>query len=139
MKECKDFYDTLRENLQNFRGKYDSYIDFGPDLFKLLVDLLDKEGVLSKHKILINAALAYYVAPKDVIPEDIYGPFGYIDDIYICVYVLKRLEEDLGQDFLVKYWEGEGDLKEVIDECYTKSKEVIKDKADEILGYVGLK
>ena len=139
MKECKDFYDTLRENLQNFRGKYDSYIDFGPDLFKLLVDLLDKEGVLSKHKFLINAALAYYVAPKDVIPEDIYGPFGYIDDIYICVYVLKRLEEDLGQDFLVKYWEGEGDLKEVIDECYTKSKEVIKDKADEILGYVGLK
>ena len=139
MKECKDFYDTLRENLQNFRGKYDSYIDYGPDLFKLLVTLLDEDKVTSKQRALINAALAYFIAPKDVIPEEIYGPFGYIDDIFICVYVLKELEKQLTYEFLVKFWEGEAELKEVLDECYTKSKEVVRDKTEDILKYVGLK
>ena len=36
----------------------------------------------------ISAAIAYYVAPDDIIPEEIYGPYGYIDDIFISVYVL---------------------------------------------------
>lgn len=138
MKKCKDFYDTLRENLQNFRGKYDSYIDYGPDLFKLLVDLLEEEKVKKEHKIFINAALAYYIAPKDIIPEEIYGPFGYADDIYLCAYVLKKLEESLGFEILTKLWTGEHELREVINECFEKSKEVIKDKEKEILNYIGL-
>jgi uncharacterized membrane protein YkvA (DUF1232 family) len=139
MKEVKDFYDTLRENLQNFRGKYDSYIDYGPELFKLLVDLLGEEKVDSEGRKLINAALAYYIAPKDVIPEEIYGPFGYVDDIFVCIYVIKLLEKKFGYDLLVEYWDGESELKAVVDECYEKSKEVVKDEIDEILKYVGLK
>ncbi len=139
MEQCKDFYDTLRENLQNFRGKYDSYIDYGPDLFKLLVTLLENEKVTREQKTLINAALAYYIAPNDIIPEEIYGPFGYVDDIFICVYVLKELEKELGYKLLHELWDGEGELKEVVDECYEKSNEVVKDKIDDILKYVGLK
>jgi len=139
MKEFKDFYDTLRENLQNFRGEYDGYIDYGPELYKLLVNLLGDKKVKPKQRLLISAALAYFIAPLDVIPEEIYGPFGYVDDIFICVYVLKKLDKELGFDFLVKHWEGEDELKEVLDECYNKSKEVVKDKVNEILLYVGLK
>jgi len=139
MGQVKDFYDTLRENLQNFRGKYDSYIDHGPDLFKLLVNLLDEEEVKIKERQLINAALAYYVAPKDIIPEEIYGPFGYVDDIFICVYVLKELEKEIGHEKLEEYWEGEDELNEVIKECLEKSSEVIRGKEDDILKYVGLK
>ena len=40
----KDFYDTLIENLETYTGEYESFIDYGPDLFKLLCDLLNSDG-----------------------------------------------------------------------------------------------
>jgi len=51
----------------------------------------------------------------------------------------KLLEKKFGYDLLVEYWDGESELKAVVDECYEKSKEVVKDEIDEILKYVGLK
>lgn len=39
----KDFYDTLLDNLDSYSGEYASFIDCGPNLFKLLCNLLDHE------------------------------------------------------------------------------------------------
>ena len=39
----KDFYCTLIENLENYDGEYASFIDCGPNLFRLLCDLLDED------------------------------------------------------------------------------------------------
>ena len=75
----KDFYDTLVENLETYSGEYESFIDYGPSLFKLLCDLLNS-GVDHSLKLPICGAIAYYVTPDDVIPENVYGPYGYIDD-----------------------------------------------------------
>ncbi len=83
--------------------------------------------------------LAYYVAPFDIIPEQIYGPYGYIDDIYVCAYVIKDIAQELGYDYLENLWEGDEDLEIVVNECYDKSEEILEDKVDDVLGYVGLK
>lgn len=135
----KDFYDVIKENLDEYEGTYDDFINHGPDLFKLLTEVLNEKKVKSDIRLKISAALAYYVAPFDIIPESIYGPFGYVDDIYVCLYVLKEIEDELGYEFLEDIWEGENVLKEVMDECYEKSKDVVEDKIDLILEYVGLK
>lgn len=135
----KDFYDLIKENLDSFRGEYESFIDYGPDLFKLLVDILNDRNVVPDIRIKINAALAYYVAPFDIIPEQIYGPHGYIDDIYVCAYVIKDIAQHLGYDYLETHWEGDESLEIVIDECYDRSENILEDKVDEVLGYVGLK
>ena len=63
---------------------------------------------------------------------------GYIDDIFISVYVLKDIEDDLGFGNLESMWEGNQDLKIAMDECYDHSKEILGDKVDEIIKYVGL-
>lgn len=34
--DFKDFYDTLKDNLDSYEEEYDSFIDYGPDLYKLL-------------------------------------------------------------------------------------------------------
>ncbi len=86
----KDFYDTLIENLETYAGEYESFIDYGPDLFKLLCDLLNTDVDYSL-KLPICGAIAYYVAPDDIISEQIYGPYGYIDDIYLSSHVLKMV------------------------------------------------
>ena len=137
--QFKDFYDILRENLDSYRGEYERFVDYGPDLFRLLTEILNQKSVKSDIRLKVSAALAYYVAPFDIIPEQIYGPHGYIDDVFICVYVIKDVADELGYDFLDNIWDGEEELDEVVEECYSESTKILKDKAREILSYVGLK
>lgn len=136
--EFKDFYCTLLENLENYDGEYASFIDCGPNLFKLLCDLLD-EDIDRESRLEINAAISYYVVPMDVVPEQIYGPYGYIDDIFISSYVLKKIAEKYSYDLLQEVWENDSDIEAVIDDCYEKSFDVLEDEQIEaILYYVGL-
>lgn len=137
--DFKDFYDVLRENLNDYDGEYEDFINYGPDLFKLLTEVLNEKEVTADIRLKISAAIAYYVVPFDIIPETIYGPDGYIDDIFVCIYVLKEIEEKMGYEFLEELWEGEKELQDVIDESYEKSKDAVEDKIDHILKYVGLK
>lgn len=139
MAEFKDFYDTLIENLNSFEGDYASFIDCGPNLFNLLCDLLSQKEIKKDMRLEISAAIAYFVAPDDIIPEEIYGPYGYIDDIFISVYVLKFLAEKYSFDFLQEAWDFGNDVEEVIEDCYEKSLESLTDEQIEaILFYVGL-
>jgi uncharacterized membrane protein YkvA (DUF1232 family) len=135
----KDFYDVIRENLDSYDGHYDSFIDYGPDLFRLLTEILNEKSIGPKIRLKVCAAIAYYVAPFDIIPETIYGPNGYIDDIYVCTYVLKEIESDKGIEFLETIWEGNNNLKDVLEEAYSKSKIVVDDHIGDILKYIGLK
>ena len=134
----KDFSDTLRENLSSFEGYYASFIDCGPNLFSLLCNILDDKLINTQLRLEISAAVAYYVIPNDVIPEEIYGPYGYIDDIFIAVFVLRKVADKFGYEFLEKYWDHDEDLKKIMDNCYDNSLELLGDKTYSILSYVGL-
>ena len=138
MSEFKDFYDTLIENLEGYEGEYAYFINCGPNLFNLLCDLLSQKKIGREMRLEISAAIAYYVAPDDIIPEEIYGPYGYIDDIFVSVYVLRKVAKEFGYDFLQNLWKHETDVKEVMDDCYDNSLELLEDKVHDILAYVGL-
>ena len=132
----KDFYDTLVDNLENYAGEYESFIDYGPRLFKLLCDLLNSD-IDQSLRLPICGAIAYYVTPDDVIPESIYGPYGYIDDIYLSSYVLKLVAEKHGWELIQDL--STPDIEEVIGECESKSLEVLNDEEiKSILNYCGL-
>ena len=132
----KDFYDTLIDNLENYSGEYESFIDYGPELFKLLCELLNSD-IDNSLRLPICGAIAYYVTPEDVIPEQIYGPYGYVDDIYISSYVLKMVAEKHGYEFLQQYFDG--DIEAIINKCEEKSLEILKDdEIKSIISYVGL-
>lgn len=138
MSEFKDFYDTLIENLEGYEGEYAYFINCGPNLFNLLCDLLSQKEISRELRLEISAAIAYYVAPDDIIPEEIYGPYGYIDDIFVSVYVLRKVAREFGYDFLQNLWKHETDVKEVMDDCYDNSLELLEDKVHAVLSYVGL-
>lgn len=134
----KDYFDVLSDNLSSYDGDYASFIDHGPNLYKLLTDVLNEDNINSDLRLEVSAAIAYYVIPMDVIPENIYGPYGYIDDIFISAYVIKKMADNLGYEILEKYWIGTENLETVVDECYNRSLEVLENKTDDILKYVGL-
>ena len=138
MSEFKDFYDTLIENLEGYEGEYAYFINCGPNLFNLLCGLLSQKEISREMRLEISAAIAYYVAPDDIIPEEIYGPYGYIDDIFVSVYVLRKVAKEFGYDFLQNLWKHETDVKEVMDDCYDNSLELLEDKVHAVLSYVGL-
>ena len=138
MAEFKDFYDTLIENLNSFEGDYASFIDCGPNLFNLLCDLLSQKEIKKDMRLDISAAIAYFVAPDDIIPEEIYGPYGYIDDIFISVYILRKVADEFGYDYLQNLWKHDSNVKEIMDDCYDNSLELLEDKVYPILVYVGL-
>ena len=132
----KDFYDTLLDNLENYTGEYESFIDYGPALFKLLCDLLNSD-VDKSLRLPICGAIAYYVTPDDVISEQVYGPYGYIDDIYISSYVLRMVAEKHGYDFIQQY--SSEDIEEIINECESKSLEILsEDEIKSIIEYIGI-
>ena len=136
--EFKDFYDILFDKLNSFDEDYDSFIDYGPNLYKLLCDCLNSPKLNSELRLNISAAIAYYVVPMDVIPEQIYGPYGYIDDIYISVFVLRKVAHELGYDFLQELWSNDEDVENIIEICFKETVEVLEDKVEDILTYVGL-
>ena len=132
----KDFYDTLIENLECYAGEYESFIDYGPVLFKVLCDLLNCD-VDKSLRMPICGAIAYYVTPDDIIPEQVYGPYGYIDDIYLSSHVLKMVADTHGYELIESV--SSSDIENIIDECESKSLEVLSDEEiKSVLDYVGL-
>ncbi|MEA4956569.1 hypothetical protein SDC9_07704 [bioreactor metagenome] len=138
--EFKDFYIALQENLDSYNGEYAPFIDYGPELFKLLCDILDDKRISADLRLKISAGISYYVVPMDVIPETIYGPYGYIDDIYLTVYVLKEVTKIHGYELLEQFWHSGEKISDVMDICFEKSKEVLEEsQINDILNYVGLR
>jgi uncharacterized membrane protein YkvA (DUF1232 family) len=85
----------------------------------------------------ICGAIAYYVTPDDVISEQIYGPYGYIDDIYLSSYVLKMVASHHGYDFIKSYSTDE--IESIINECERKSLEILsEEEIKHIIDYIGL-
>ena len=133
----KDFYDTLLENLDTYAGEYEGFIDYGPVLFKLLCDLLNSD-IDTSLRLPICGAIAYYVTPEDIIPEQEFGPYGYIDDIYLSAHILKIVGEKHGYDFIQSNTQTH-DIENIINECEDKSLEVLNDdEVKRILDYIGI-
>ena len=83
-----------------------SYIAELPRFLKLLWGLIRDSRVDIVDKLLVAGAIAYILAPIDVIPDFI--PFlGEVDDIYLLVLSLRRLIQNAGRSVLAAHWAGD--------------------------------
>ncbi|WP_159429495.1 YkvA family protein [Marinitoga hydrogenitolerans] len=51
--------------------------------------------------------LSYIILPLDIIPEALLGPIGYIDDLYIGLYFLNIILNELPKEKIYAYWKGD--------------------------------
>jgi uncharacterized membrane protein YkvA (DUF1232 family) len=137
--DFKGYYEYLKSELDRYRGTYDEYIFYLPEIFKLLCDLLN-EDIDKKYRLMISSALGYFVAPKDIIHEEVYGPKGFVDDLFLCCYVLDKVKKKYGPEFLSKHWEHSKDFEKVFNLAYKSSTKVVEDEKlkQKIFKYVGL-
>ena len=84
-----------------------------PNLVKLGYRLLRDPRVPVKHKAFLGGALAYLVAPFDVIPDFI--PFiGRADDLLMLAFALNAMFEAAGETIVHEHWDGTGDVLELV-------------------------
>jgi uncharacterized membrane protein YkvA (DUF1232 family) len=132
------FDELLREEIAAYEGRHDDLIYLAPEFYRLLTRLLDDPQLRLRLRPLIASAIAYFILPADIIPEELYGPYGYVDDIWLCAYVADVVRRQVGDEaILVENWEGEAPILPLIREVLDKEGDLIGDERDRILWYTG--
>ena len=138
--DFKGYYEYLKYELDKYRGDFDEYIFYLPEFYKLLCDLLN-EDIEKKYRIMIACALGYFVAPKDMINDEVYGPKGYVDDLFLCCYILTKIRDKYGSSFVSALWGDKNNFETVFEKAFSESSRIIEDEKSKktILQYLGLK
>jgi uncharacterized membrane protein YkvA (DUF1232 family) len=134
----KNFDILLEQDIASYEGRHDDLIYQTPALYRLLTRLVDDKRLPGRLRPLIACAIAYFVLPADVIPEEIYGPYGYADDIWLCAWAADCVRRELGGDeILTENWDGEAPLIELLVDILAHETDLIADQRDKILWYTG--
>jgi len=111
------FYLKLRQNITewledntNLDNKWREYILIVPDIFYLLIKLVQDPDVPQNKKIKLIASIAYFISPFDIMPEAILGPVGYLDDLALASYVLNDLVNSIDPHIIKRNWVGDVDI-----------------------------
>ena len=103
------FLDSLKRVLVRFKDA-----GFGIKFIKNLPKVADyfshkNVSILGKSKVLLSfiVTLIYFVFAIDVIPEVLFGPIGFLDDIFVIIWMIGIVNEELSkysgpQDFSSK-------------------------------------
>ena len=113
-KEHEDFYKKIRAQIADFlekkNFKYADVLLLAPDFFHLMVKLSLDKRVPQEKKVKLVAAILYFISPIDFLPEMIFGPVGYMDDLALAAYVLNDFINTGDLDILYEHWAGESDI-----------------------------
>jgi len=134
----KHFDKLLEEDIAIYEGRHDDLIYQAPALYRLLVRLLDDPRLPYRLRSSVVAAIAYFILPADVIPEEIEGPYGYVDDIFLCALMADRLGKEMGNyNILLENWDGEAPLLPLIEDILSQEAVLIGEDRKKILNYIG--
>jgi uncharacterized membrane protein YkvA (DUF1232 family) len=134
----KRFDKLLEEEVSSYKGKNMELITQAPALYRLMTRLLDDKALPSHLSQLVIAAIAYFILPGDIIPEDKYGPIGFVDDIFLCAFVADQIrKETASDDILVRNWDGKTSIISLVKEILSSEDKLIGDKKQTILEYIG--
>ncbi|MFZ3149391.1 MAG: DUF1232 domain-containing protein [Methanothrix sp.] len=134
----KRFDAILEEDISGYDGEFSQLIHQAPALYKMMTRLLDDQALPRSMSQLVIAAIAYFILPGDIIPEEKYGPIGYVDDIYLCAFVANEVtKESASPDILARNWDGKVPVNALIREILDREKELIGNKKDHIMQYIG--
>ncbi len=132
LKKANDFYELLREKITKWalekggeKGlKTAEILLLAPDLFMLLIRLLQDSRTPVNQKVWIGIGITYFISPLDLMPEAILGPFGYLDDVVLAVFIVNKILNSHKQ-LVLENWSGKGDVLTIIQEVSAKAEELV--------------
>jgi uncharacterized membrane protein YkvA (DUF1232 family) len=112
----RDFYQKLRARVSEWAAGKDlktnkaaSFVLAAPDLFHLCCKLLTDPRTPAKSKITLGAVIAYFISPIDLMPEAVFGPLGFVDDVAFAALAIDKLVDSVGEEVIQEHWAGEAD------------------------------
>jgi uncharacterized membrane protein YkvA (DUF1232 family) len=136
--DLKRFDAILEKDISGYDGEFSQLIAQAPALYRMMTKLLDDRALPRSMSPLVIAAIAYFILPGDIIPEEKYGPAGYVDDIYLCAFIANEVtKESASPDILARNWDGNVPIATLVKEILDREKELIGDKKDRIMQYIG--
>ncbi len=134
----KRFDVLLEEDISGYKGELSDLISNAPALYRLMTRLLDDPALPRDMSQLVIAAIAYFILPEDIIPEDKYGARGYVDDLFLCAFVADKVMKETGsEEILVRNWDGKVPAVPLIKDILNREKELLGDKKEDIMQYIG--
>ncbi len=131
----QDFYQKMRTDvrtwLQSKTGKssqWSEYVLLAPDLFHLLAKLALDKDVPPSEKAKIAGALAYFVSPIDLIPEALFGPIGYLDDVALAAFVINSIMKNSDPAIVTRHWAGEQNILELVQQIVDVGSDMLGNK-----------
>ncbi|MEE8519900.1 MAG: DUF1232 domain-containing protein [Gemmatimonadota bacterium] len=134
----RDFTQVVKENVGEYRGWFSSAVRWAPIFAATLMALSQDPRIQQRHRTMVNAAIAYFVAPDDAVPEDKYGPYGYIDDNLVSAYVFNRIARDVGWTVIEEAWGGEQAARLVSQDLLDRERELLGHLGEEALLAAGV-
>lgn len=128
------FYEALQKTIKQHK-EYKEIIKYCPSFFELLCKIVNDRETDWNVKLIIDAALSYFVIPNDIIPDR--DERGYVDDMFITCHVLKYVKE-ISKNLILRNWDGDDDILRLIDKIYSESKTIVVNEEFDILQKVGL-
>lgn len=130
-----DFYQRMRKDIREWlqskagRGyKWSEYLLLAPDLFHLLAKLAMDKEVPSNEKAKIAGALAYFISPIDLVPEAMFGPMGYLDDVALAAYVVNSIMKKCDPEIITRHWAGEQDVLSLVQQIVDVAADMLGNK-----------
>jgi uncharacterized membrane protein YkvA (DUF1232 family) len=133
----RDFTNVVRENVSDYRGWFD-IVKWAPIFATTLMILSNDPRLQPRHRTWVNAALAYFVTPNDVVSEQEHGAYGYLDDIFVSAYVSDRIAREVGWTVIEEAWKGELPARDVARSVLEREQELLGDQGEEALRSAGL-
>lgn len=96
--EFIDFESVLLNNTKDYSGNFEFVIKRSPQLYRLICDLLIDDQLDKEIRSNLFSAVGYFIIPKDLYSEEEFGPIGYIDDLMLVIFILKKIEDVYGFD-----------------------------------------
>lgn len=136
--EPPSYANALRACVAGYEGSHAPTVLRVVDIFELFARLFAHPDLPPNARPIVNAVLAYFVAPVDVMSEEELGPYGLVDDIYVATHAFHVLRREVPDDVMQDAWIGEGDLDDVMNRARSDSKSALGKEGRAALRMAGL-
>ena len=135
----KRVYDRLRARIVKFEpgagvGLRDLLL-FLPDLVVLLYRLARDPRVPVGAKAVAALGVGYAFSPIDLLPEILFGPIGFLDDLLIAAAAVSYVVNHVHPDLVRGHWPGPGDVLDVVKSVLGWSERTLGKTLSRVIGF----
>ena len=128
----------IEEDIAGYTGPNADLVRWVPAVYRLMRHMLEDPLLPGRLRPLVLAAIAYFILPSEIISEDLRGPSGYQDDLFLCAWIAERIRQDLGtDDILLANWDGDVPIVPLLASILSQEQALIGEDRELIFWYIG--